>query len=136
MIEAEELSVIDTTIIESFAKDITEQNRLMDDIAKQLISMELAIPALYATVLKLIYGKDATIIDGGYILLIGFVFWFLSLVVTFVAIFPQKYTIDKSNISEIEGFYTQSAKYKAKYLSLGAILFFMGVLSSVISMIK
>jgi len=136
MIEAEELSVIDRTIIESFAKDITEQNRLMDDIATQLITMELAIPALYATGLKLIYGKDAVMLEGGIVLLLGFGFWFLSLIFTFVAIFPKKYSIDKNSISEIEGFYSQSARYKATYLSWGAIFFFVGILFSLLSMMK
>ena len=108
----------------------------MDSIGKQLITMELAIPALYATGLKLMYGKDGVLMEGGYVLLMGFLFWFGSLVLTFVAIFPKKYTVDKSSISDIEKFYSQSARHKATYLSWGGILFFMGILSTVLSMIK
>jgi len=137
MMEAKDLSVIDEVMMESFAKEIVGQNTLMDSIGKQLITMELAIPAIYATGLKLISGKNGVISDDGYtLLMIGFGFWFVSLICSFVAIFPKKYTIDKSSITEIEEFYSKSARHKAKYLSWGGILFFFGIISTMLSMIK
>ena len=45
---------------EKFAASIAGQSELMDRLAQQLISIELAIPGSYAAVLKLVAGEQAT----------------------------------------------------------------------------
>lgn len=44
-------------LLGAFHEDIARQSERMDDLAKQLITLELAIPGLYAVVLKLVSGE-------------------------------------------------------------------------------
>ncbi|MEJ1298218.1 MAG: hypothetical protein RPU34_12520 [Candidatus Sedimenticola sp. (ex Thyasira tokunagai)] len=43
---------------ERFTDEITGQPERLDALARQLLTLELAISGLYATVLKLIHGKE------------------------------------------------------------------------------
>jgi hypothetical protein len=57
---------------EKFAESVAGQSDLMDQLARQLITLELAIPGLYATVLKLTQGDKATVtVRGALSLVIG-----------------------------------------------------------------
>jgi len=124
------LSSIDKKIKEKFAEDIANQSKLMDDLAKLLISVELGTPALYATVLKLIGGESATV-DNGFALALTFFLWFMALLLTFLAIFPKKHKVDSSRLDKIEAFYHESAKHKAAWLGWSMVLFFAGIGCSV-----
>jgi hypothetical protein len=48
-------------IKEKYAESFAGQSDLMDKLAQQLLTLELAIPGLYATVLKLVAGDKATV---------------------------------------------------------------------------
>jgi hypothetical protein len=50
------LSAVDESLLDSFAKDVAAQATRFDELAKQLISLELAIPGVYAAILKLLSG--------------------------------------------------------------------------------
>ena len=43
---------------EKFAQDITNQTKLMDDIAKIFITIELSTPSIYAIAIKLSLGSN------------------------------------------------------------------------------
>jgi len=130
MVEASTLSTIDKKIKEKFAEDIANQSKLMDDLAKLLISIELGTPALYATVLKLVGGENATV-ENGFALGVTFFLWFMALLLTFLAIFPKKYKVDSNRLDKIEVFYYESAKHKAEWLGWSMVLFFAGIGCSV-----
>ena len=51
----------ETVLRDKFAESIVGQSELMDRLAQQLITLELAIPGLYATALKLLSGDAATV---------------------------------------------------------------------------
>ena len=59
----------------------------MDKLAQQLITLELAIPGIYATAVKLTAGADATVtVDTG---VIGaFLCWFAALLLALVSLIP------------------------------------------------
>lgn len=126
-------SPYDKKVQEKFAEDIAHQSRLMEEMAKLLISIELAIPGIYATVLKLIAGEKATM-ETGFALGLTFLLWFMALVLSFLAIFPQRYTVDKNNLKAIEDFYHRSAKHKAHFLIGSVVLFFGGIACSVFAL--
>jgi hypothetical protein len=64
----------DEELEKGFVTAIIDQPKLLDELAKQLVTLGLAIPGLYATVLKFIGGDDAVAKSAG--LIIGaFVFW-------------------------------------------------------------
>jgi hypothetical protein len=124
------LSTIDKKLEEKFAESITQQSELMDTLGKQLLTLELAIPGVYATVLKLVAGEKATLtIDWGFG--VTFLLWFVALLLTLLAIFPKAYRVDSSRLDEIENFFHKSAKRKATLLSWSVFLFFIGIGCSV-----
>lgn len=129
-IKAVALTAMDKKLQEKFAEDIARQSTLMDDISKQLITIELAVPSLYATALKLVSGGDATL-RGGAFLWVSFGLWFAALAFAFLAIFPKKYVVDKNSLTQIERFYHSSAKRKGVLLAVSVFCFFAGVATSV-----
>jgi hypothetical protein len=123
---------------DKFAESIAQQSELMDKLGQQLIAIELAIPGLYATALKLISGEKATLSTTNPAVYIGFAFWFGALVLTLLSLIPRRYTVDrsvfksdpdeKSALMGIEDFFHQSARYKRRLLIGSSILFFIGII--------
>jgi len=129
-VSTEPLSPIDKKLDEKFTESIAEQSKLMDEIAKQLLTIELALPAIYATVLKLVTGSES-LTEGSIWLVLTFLCWFIALVLTFFTLVPVRYKVDTEQLDSIEAFFIKSAKYKRKMLIGSAFIFFLGVLTSV-----
>ncbi len=125
------LSNRDRKLQEKFTEEIVNQSSLMDSIGKQLITIELAIPGVYATALKLTVDNDATPQHGAILLSLTFLLWFIALAFTFLAMFPRQYKVNIERLDEIEKFFTQSAKYKRRMLMISAFIFFAGVTTSI-----
>ena len=62
----------DTFLQQKYQESIVNQADLMDKLATQLITLELAIPGLYATVLKLVQGDEATLPANPWLLYLTF----------------------------------------------------------------
>ena len=91
------LSKSDEELEKGFVTAIIDQPKLLDELAKQLVTLGLAIPGLYATVLKFIGGDDVVAKSAG--LIIGaFVFWFIALVLSLFSLRPRKWTVDRSKL--------------------------------------
>lgn len=129
----------ETLLREKFAESIVNQSELMDKVAQQLIALELAIPGLYATVLKLIAGEKGTIAVNRWVYS-SFGCWFLALLFTLVSLFPRRWEVDqsmlraapKSKVLGLEDFYYRSARYKFWLLIPSAILFAAGILCAAV----
>jgi len=145
-------SELEQLLITQFATEIVKQNDRLDDLAKQLFTLQLAIPGLYVTALQLLKGKDSlpndTILLG-----IATFCWACALVCTVVALFPLPYKIsnppmvrmkNKTKTSflnliknrltshtikcdSIEGFYHQCATDKRRALFLSGLCFFLSI---------
>lgn len=126
---------------EQFAESIAGQAELMDKLGRQLITLELAIPGLYATVLKLTQGKDATLgVDGWFYFTFGC--WFLALTLTLVSLIPRNWQVDptilkpdptgKTKELGLEDFFRKSALYKRRLLIPAIFLFWLGILGAAI----
>jgi len=131
-VKTQALLTIDKKLEEKFAESIAEQSKLMDEVGKQLLTIELALPAIYATVLKLTTGAES-IGSGGVWLVVTFFLWFVALVLTVFAIIPVRYKVDTKRPSSIENFFVKSAKYKQKMLVSSAFIFFLGVIASLLT---
>jgi len=129
------LSTIEKKLQEKFAEDIANQGALMDSMGRQLLSLELAMVGIYATVLKLISGEGATMQGSVVAIGISFFLWFMAVVATVLAIFPEKYEIDITKMDEIKGYFHKSAKRKATMLIGSVFLFFAGVGVSVFTVV-
>ena len=124
--DVQALDKFDETLREGIAKALTEQAAHLDELAKQLITLELAIPGLYAAVLKLVSGDSAKLHQSGLIML-AFVCWLLALGFTFASLLPAKYTVDVNSLSDIQTYFSQSAKRKLYCLIPSGILCFSGI---------
>lgn len=118
---------------QKFYESIAAQSDLMDKLAERLLMLELGIPGLFATVLKLIRGEAATLTVNP-ALYLAFGLWLLALTLTLAALTPRKWTVDlgvfkqdPKKFSEglgIQDYFEQSARYKRRLLVASSPLFF------------
>jgi hypothetical protein len=132
-IEAAPASSYQLNLLAQFALEVSEQVQRLDELAKQLLTLNLAIPALYATILKLVSGEDATVNDP-VLILITFGAWCLALGLSIAALYPQSYSVDPDSPSEIEAYYTQAAKHKRNLLASACVCSFFGICFAVFSL--
>jgi hypothetical protein len=126
-------------LLEKFAESIAGQSEQMDRLGLQLISLELAIPGLYATVLKVMGGDQATVAIGR-ALYLTFGCWFLALLLTLISLIPRNWKVDPGIMKRdafaqgadlgIEDFFFMTARYKRRLLIASSLLFFVGVVSA------
>ena len=124
-----------------FYEDFAAQSERVDSLSAHLLTIELAIPGVYATVLKLISGDGASLGNTGTVQF-TFLLWFIALILTLIALSPKKYAVntdvfiqDPALIEEegmgIEDYFSISAQYKRKFVLVSSLLFFAGIISAV-----
>lgn len=130
----------ETLLRQKFVENVAGQSDLMDQLARQLIALELAIPGLYATVLKLTQGNNATITVNGWFYLTLFN-WSLALLLTLASLIPRNWRVDPTMLDgdtdnagadalSIKAFFEQSARHKRRLLIPACCLFWCGVVSA------
>ncbi len=132
----------DKLLREKFYEQMAGQSDLMDTLARQLITLELAIPGLYATVLKLIQGQDATL-EAGFWLYFAFACWFLALLLTLFSLIPRNWKVDPTIIKQdpagrgetlgLEAYFHKSAQYKRRLLIPACVVFWLGILGAAVA---
>jgi hypothetical protein len=125
---------------EKFYVSITVQSDLMDKLSERLLTLELAIPSLYAAVIKLISGDSATaVLNAAFYITFGC--WLLALALTLLALIPKKWKVNPTILRQdparmadeglgMEDFFERSAQYKRKLLIASSVLFFAGIFSA------
>lgn len=124
---------------QKFYESVAAQSDLMDSLAERLLTLELAIPGLYAAILKLVSGEKATLtLNAAFY--IAFACWAAALLLTLAALMPRKWVVDTSILKQapqkfseslgIEDFFNRSALYKRRLLMASSLLFFAGVFSA------
>lgn len=127
-------------LLEKFHESIVGQDLLMDKLGERLLTLELGIPGLYATVIKFINGEKSTVnFDVALGVMIGC--WMVALILTLIGITPRNWVVDSSILRQdpqkisdgigIEDFFTQSAQYKRRFLIISAVIFFSGVVAAI-----
>lgn len=126
---------------EKFYERYADQSRLMDELARQMLTVELAVPGLYAAILALVHGDKATL-PAGWPTAMAFGCWFAALLLTFVALFPRDYRIDTSILRAdpaatdgamgVEDFFRRATEYKKRWLLAAALVFWMGIAAAVL----
>ena len=113
-------------IKEKYLESISRQPGLMDDVAKQLLTLELAIPGIYVTVLKLISGKDEKLSISGDLYFV-FVCWPASLVCIVIALLPRIYKVNVDDHTAIREYFFKTALYKFIWLAASTAIFVAGL---------
>ncbi len=134
--------IYEEKIKEKYAESFANQSDLMDKLAQQLLTLELAIPGLYATVLKLIRGDKATAPVNN-MLYVTFALWVVALGLTLMVLMPRRWKVNpeimlqdpQSTTGElgIKDFFAKSASYKRNLLITATILFFLGIASAALT---
>ena len=75
----------DEELEKGFVTAIIEQPKLLDELAKQLVTLGLAIPGLYATVLKFI-GGDNAVVKSSWLIIGAFACWFIALALSLLSL--------------------------------------------------
>jgi hypothetical protein len=129
---------------EKFYTNITVQSDLMDKLSERLLTLELAIPSLYAAIFKLVSGDKAIVILNT-AFYVTFACWLLALALTLATLMPKKWVVDATVLRQdparmakeglgIEDFFEKSAQYKRRLLITSSVLFFAGVFSAAFTM--
>ena len=126
-----------------FYESIADQSSLMDKLSERLLTLELGIPGLFATVVKLTRGDKATLLVNP-ALNFAFACWLLALILTLAALTPRKWTVDEAVLKQdpqkfseglgIEDYFQQSALYKRRLVIASSILFFVGIFSAMFTL--
>jgi hypothetical protein len=126
-----------------FYESIADQSALMDKLAERLLTLELGIPGLFATVVKLTRGEDATLTINA-ALNLAFAFWLIALILTLMAMTPKKWKVDEDLLRQdpekfseglgIADFFEQSAIYKRRLIVASSVLFFAGIFSAMLTL--
>ncbi|MCC7576008.1 MAG: hypothetical protein KK926_04120 [Methanomethylovorans sp.] len=119
-----------------FYESVAAQSDLMDKLSEHLLTLELAIPGLFATVLRLIRGDDA-VLNTNPAVYIAFGCWLAALILTLIALIPKKWKVDVTILKQdpndfseglgIEDFFQQSALHKLRLIITSSIVFFVGI---------
>jgi hypothetical protein len=128
---------------QKFYESVAAQSDLMDRMAERLLTLELGIPGLFAAVLKLTRGDNATLSINA-ALNLAFALWQLALIMTLLALAPRKWTVDPSVLKQdpkklseslgIEDFFTQSALRKRRLVTASSLLFFAGIFAAMFAL--
>lgn len=143
------------TLEESFYKDLAGQAERLDKFALELIKLQLAIPAIYAGIIKLLEVqetaaataavKTTSVVPDITVLFVIFTPWLIALSLSFLAVFPlQNYEVKTSPIIEpipdkptdimaINAFFHFSAQRKFRMLAVSGFLTFFGIAFAVFS---
>lgn len=117
---------LDQALQRQVIDDFTQQNQLLSDSAKTLLSLQIAIPTLFAALLKMQAGKDAILnldtVSSSFFVIAAFLFWLLGLYLSLNALNPKRYYVDphllqtpadnKQQALDIYSFYQASTNHK------------------------
>jgi hypothetical protein len=127
----------DEELEKGFVTAIIEQPKLLDELAKQLVTLGLAIPGLYATALKFI-GGDNSVVKSSRLIIGAFACWFIALALSLFSLRPRKWKVDRSKLRSnkpaapgqplsIEEFFMATATYKRRLLVAATFFCFTGI---------
>jgi len=120
---------------ERFSEAIADQSKLMATLAQQLLIVELIIPGLYASILKLVSGNEQVVLSWP--LGLAFICWLAAVIFTITAIIPQQYkAVQRNSPDSIEGFFDQSARYKQNWLLASVTAFAMGIFFTIMDLLS
>ena len=130
-------SAADEELEKGLALAVVEQPKLLDELGRQMVTLCLGIPGLFATVLKLTGGDDA-VLPANCLVFWAFGCWLVALVLSLASLVPITRKVDRQTVRRaqpaakgqalsIEEFFTRSARYKRRLLIAAALFCFAGI---------
>lgn len=135
------LSKHEQQLQDAFWQQFTSQAERMDKLADQLLTIQLGIPGLYATVLKLLHGQNSTVPLTGWVIAV-FIIWTVALTLTLASLVPRRWAVDVSKIQTaayaadspmgLQNFFKSVAQYKRRLLIASIGCFWVGVVAAAV----
>jgi hypothetical protein len=134
----------DTALVEACHAERARQADRLDDLAKELFKLELAIPGLYAAALRLLEGKAQGL--PAVTVWLAFAFWLTALGLTLWGLFPRRWRVQCDAVDRPPGetvsepltageLFEAAARFKYRRLVAAAIAFFAGVVCAAAAML-
>ncbi len=133
----------DQALLDAYYQEPVKQVERFADLAKELFKVELAIPGIYAAVLRLV-GKEQS--ANHLAVLIAFLFWLAAFLLTLRAIFPRRYEVLENVVRSsqptlgwgplsIEEYFQRSTRDKQQLLLGSIFLFCIGIAAAVLAVL-
>lgn len=142
ILDVEPFTPVEEVLVTKYAEDLAAQSERLDRVAERLITLELAIPGLFATVLKLVAG-DKVVAPMNAFLYAAFFCWLLALVLTMLALLPRSWQVDEQVMEKdsfahdaplgIRDYFQKTARHKQRLIMPSAVLLFIGICCAVLS---
>ncbi len=136
------LSAVEKKLLDKYVEDLAGQSDRLTNLAERLITLELAIPGLFATVLKLAAGDKAAA-PMNVFLYTAFFCWLAALVLTILALLPRSWQVDEQVMQQdhsvanaplgIRDYFQNTARHKWHLVLPSAFLLFIGICCAVLS---
>lgn len=140
----ERLTAVEQILVEKYGEDVAAQTERLDRLAERLITLELAIPGLFATVLKLAAGREATV-PLGTAFYVAFGCWLVALILAVFSLMPSRWQVDEEIMQQdifergsplgIRDYFQQVPRFKRYLLLPSVFLFFGGIFSAALSVL-
>ncbi|WP_339135024.1 MAG: hypothetical protein WGN25_16865 [Candidatus Electrothrix sp. GW3-4] len=142
ILDMDPVTPVEEVLVSKYAEDLAGQSERLDRMAERLITLELAIPGLFATVLKLVAGAKA-MAPMNIFLTAAFFCWLAALVLTLLALLPRSWQVDERIMEKdsfaheaplgIRDYFQKTARHKRRLILPSALLLFIGICSAVLS---
>lgn len=116
----------ETFIKEKYLESISQQPALIHDVIKQLFTVELAIPGIYITILKLNHDEKQAIVVSDELYFV-FACWLVSLVCIIIALIPRSYRVNPDDHTALRESFFKVALYKFTWLIASTTAFITGL---------
>jgi hypothetical protein len=142
-----EMAEFDHLYRQAFAQEPIKQSERFDELAKVLLTIELAALAAYFTLLPFLLEKQQNNLNWQ-VMIIMAVCWFFAFITTWIVFLPRKYPVlenivrrktdsppDRNRLTIME-FYEVSTQHKKKYLFAAIMLFLVALIAMPFSFLR
>nr|VFJ92026.1 MAG: hypothetical protein BECKLFY1418A_GA0070994_102010 [Candidatus Kentron sp. LFY] len=128
---------------EACHQEIIKQAERLDDLAKELLKLELIIPGIYTAVIKLTANGEFLSLDT--FTGLAFILWIIAIALTLFGLFPKRYDVQCEALGRVSAtqsptfpstpreFFEKRAQHKRISLVLAVFTFFAGVVCAALA---
>ena len=123
-------------LLDAYQQDLIKQGDRFDELTKELLKLELAIPGIYAVVLRLLMGQSVPV--STMLVSIAFLLWLVALALTLLRLFPFRWSFPgrpadgiRPGPESVRTYFHEVARNKRRYLLPAIPCFFAGIMAAI-----
>lgn len=126
------LDKFDELLIEGFANDLVTQAPRLDDLAKQLITLQIAVLGLYAVILKLT-DEVKSISDDRLCMGLALGAWILAQFLCFLSLWPKRRQVDMNDLVQIRQHFSSGTRRRLGLLGSASVFSLISIVLVMVS---